>query len=314
LPAEAARASKTLVGARRQVVVGAVTLVAVYLSVFGPGVLTSFRELVGTPAPTASSGWTDRVAALEWDAFAAALVVIVVVRWLPKHAPSVTARMLLGRRLARWVPAGVLGASAAYVAIATVSSWAADRLVADWHLAHGAYPQLAPGTGGFVVTGVSAAAAGFTEEVVLVALAAAVVGRAFDARRRSSRWAMPVTIAVLIALRWSIHLYYLWGSLFVLLWVPAAYLLYRWVGSVWPLVLGHCFYDWLSLAGHTYPELSRPFDVVVWVVGAVGVVAIGVSASELAAIRVAHSLRSLLGITVGRDLAVDDDEFLTGSL
>jgi hypothetical protein len=79
---------------------------------------------------------------------------------------------------------------------------------------------LGTGTGRFVLA--SAAAAGFTEEITLVVLAAAVVELAFDAACRRSRWAVPTTIAVLVALLLPVHLYYPWGSLFVLAWVPAA--------------------------------------------------------------------------------------------
>jgi hypothetical protein len=265
---------------RRQLLVAAVTLAGVYICVFGPGVLNSIREIVGGVAPGASSSWTDRVAALEWDVFVTAVVVVVVVRWLPKHAPLVTARMRLGSRPTRWVPAGVLGASAAYVAIASASTWAADHVVADWHLAHGTYSQLGAGTGGFVVTSFAAAAAGFTEETVLVALVAAVVEHYFDARGGRSRWALPTMIAVLVSLRWLVHLYYLWGGVFVLLWAPAVYLLYRWVGSVWPLVLGHCFYDWFAIAGQSYPGLSHALGVALWIIAATGALAIGVSVAR----------------------------------
>ena len=253
------------------------TLAAVYLCVFGPGILSSARELAGGAAPGVPTAWSDRVAAIEWDVFVTALVLVVVVRWLPKHAPLVTRRMCLDRRLTRWVPAGVLGASAAYVAIAAASGWAGDHVVADWHLPDGTYSQLGVGTGSFVVISFAAAAAGFTEEIVLVALAAAVVERAFDVRSHRSRWLTPATIAALVALRWLVHLYYLWGSVFVVVWAPGAYLLYRWVGSVWPLVLGHCFYDWLSIAGRTYPRLSHVFGVAVWSCAAAGFVAIVMS-------------------------------------
>jgi hypothetical protein len=263
--------------ARRQLVVGVVALVGVYLCVFGPGVVTSIRGIAGIAAPGSSAGWADRVTALEWDVFTTGVVLVVVVRWLPRHAPLVTRRMGLGRGLRHWVPAGLLGASAAYVALAVVSSWAGNHVVSALHLARGTYPQLDKGTGSFVVTSAAAGAAGFTEEITLVALAAAVVEQAFDARDRRSRWAVPATIATLVALRWLVHLYYLWGSVFVLLWAPGVYLLYRWTGSVWPLVLGHWLYDWLALAGQAYPGLSRPLGYTLWLLAAVGVVAIVVS-------------------------------------
>jgi hypothetical protein len=236
--------------------------------------------MAGVATPQASSAWMDRVAAIEWDVFTTGVVLLVVVRWLPGHAPVVTRHMCLGRRLTRRVPFGFLGASAAYVAVAVANSCASDHVVADWHLARGTYTQLGSGTGSFVVTSVAAAAAGFTEEITLVVLAAAVVQQAFDARGRHSRWAAPATVAVLVALRWSVHLYYLWGSLFVLGWVPGVYFLYRWIGSVWPLIVGHWLYDWLALAAQTYPGLSRLLGAVLWALAAVGVVAIGISLNQ----------------------------------
>lgn len=266
--------------ARGQILLGAVTLIGVYLSVFGSGVLSSIRAVTGMTAPEAPAAWANRVAALEWDVFTAGVVLIVVVRWLPGHAPLVTRRMCLSRQLTHWVPAGVLGASTAYVAVAVTSSWAGDQVIAHWHLARGTYTQLGQGTGSFVLTSSAAAAAGFAEEITLVALAAAVVEQAFAARGRRSRWAVPTTIAVLITLRWLVHLYYLWGSVFVLAWVPGVYLLYRWVGSVWPLVVGHWLYDWLALAGRAYRGLSRPLGAVLWVLVLVGVVAIVMSVAR----------------------------------
>lgn len=287
----------------RQLAVSVATLVLVFVCVFGPGVVTSIRVIAGMAAPDAPAAWTDRVAALEWDVFATAVVLVVIVRWLPRHAPLVTRRMRLDSRLKRWVPAGVLGASAGYVAVAVASSWAGDHVVAEWQLARGTYTQLGEGTGSFLVTSGAALAAGVTEEITLVALAAAVVEHAFDARGRRSRWVVPATIAVLVSLRLLVHLYYLWGSVFVLAWVPSGYLLYRWVGSVWPLVIGHWCYDWLALAGQTYPGLSRPLGAVLWVLAAVGVVAIVTSLWRAASQRefpLSHVLRERVDGRIGQ--------------
>lgn len=276
-PSDSLQESSTGTAAGRQLIVGLATLLGVFLCVFGPGVLTSIRMISGNTGPPASHAWGDRVAALEWDVFATAVVLIVVVRWLPRHAPLVTRRMGLGGRLTHWVPAGLLGAAAGYVAVAVVSSWAGDHLVTHWQLARGTYTQLGQGTGSFVVTSGAAAAAGFTEETTLVALAAAVVEQACHARGRRPRWTITATITALIVLRWLIHLYYLWGSVFVVAWAPGAYLLYRWVGSVWPLIVGHWLYDGLALAARVYPRVSRPLDTTLWVLAACGVVAIAVS-------------------------------------
>lgn len=246
--------------------IGAVTLLGVYAVVFGPGVLTSLRALAGVAGPLPALGWGDRVAQLEWDVFASALVIVVVLRWLPRHAPLVTRRM----RLQALPPALMLAATAAYVGVAMVSGWVGDRLVATLHLASGSYSQAGHGGGSLVVSLAAAGAAGFTEEIVLVALAAAVVGQVCA---RAGRWQVPAVLAALVALRWLVHLYYLWGSVFVLAWVPGAYLLYRCAGSVWPLVAGHCVYDWLALTGHAYPASAAVCDDVLWTIAACGAAA-----------------------------------------
>jgi hypothetical protein len=271
-PSEALQASvPSACNARRQLVVGAATLVGVYLSVFGPGVVTSIRALMGLTPPPVPVAWTDRVAALEWDVFTVSVVVIVVLRRLPRHAPLVTDRMRLSRKPTRPIAGGLLGASAVYVAVAAASSWVGGSVVSTWHLAHAAYTQVGSGVGSFLVTGAAATAAGFTEEITLVALAAAVIEHAFAARGRDGRWAVPTAIAAMVVLRLLVHLYYLWGSVFVLIWVPGAYLVYRWAGSVWPLVIGHWCYDFLAVAAQTSPGSARQFDAVLHAVAAVGV-------------------------------------------
>ena len=271
----------------RQLAVAAATLVGVYLAVFGPGVLTSIRVLAGMAAPGPATAWMDRVASLEWDVFSVAVVLVVVMRWLPRRAPLVTGRMRLGRGSAARFPVGLLGASAAYVAVVIASTWLSDLVVSAGHLAQGGYTQLGRGGGAFAVAAAAATAAGFTEEITLVALAAAVVEQAFAVRVRRTRWVVPATLAALVVARWLVHLYYLWGSAFVLVWVPGAYVIYRWVGSVWPLVLGHWCYDWLALAGRAFPGLSRQFDTALRVLAAVGAVVTVVGTGRLVARRLA---------------------------
>ena len=252
---------------RRHVRTAAAALAGVYLLVFGPGVVTALRVAAGGAAPVAASGWQDRIAAAEWDVFSVAVVLLVVVRWLPRHAGGVTAEIQLGRPRT----SGLVAAAAAYVAVATVATRLAEAVVSAWHLPAGHYTRLAGGIGGFLSTGAAATAAGVTEELTLIALAAAVVGGLCRGRR--ARWALPATLVVLILLRLLVHLYYLWGSLFVLVWVPGAYLVYRWAGSVWPLVVGHWVFDWLTLTGTAFPRTSRTVDTVLWLVAGCGVVA-----------------------------------------
>ncbi len=50
--------------------------------------------------------------------------------------------------------------------------------------------------------------------------------------------------------------YYGWTSLFVLVWIPAGYALYRAAGTIWPLVAGHALYDLLQVGQNTWPTLE----------------------------------------------------------
>lgn len=279
------RPEPSVLPARHQLLVSAAALVGVYLVVFGPGILTSLRFVFGGAIPSGPAGWQSTVTAVEWDVFSVAVVAVVLLRWLPRRAPLVTARMGLGRQLSHPVPGGILGVAAAYVAVALISGRLGDQLVHALHLTRASYPQLGEGTGGFLADTLAGGAAGLTEEITLVALASAVVQQALERRGHRSRWVVPVSIVLLVALRWLVHAYYLWGSLFVLFWVPGVYLLFRWCGSIWPLVIGHVVYDALALAGHAYPTAAGTLDGVLWLVAALGVGALVVSTARTASRR-----------------------------
>lgn len=266
---------------KRQFLIGAASLVGLYLVVFGTAVVNSVRVVVDPAAlhdlTAAASSWTDRVAVVEGEIFSVIVVVVVVLKWLPKHAPDVARRMGLGRQSVRFVPGGTVGAAAAYVGIAMASGWLGDHLVAGLHLSRGSYPEMAGGVGGVLMGTAASLSAGTTEEIVLVALAVAVVDHRHAMAGRRLRWADPTLIGLLLTLRWLVHLYYGWGSLFVLFWVVGVYVLYRWVGSVWPLVLGHAAYDCVVSVEHAYAGVTAVLDRVLWLVAALGAVAIAAS-------------------------------------
>ena len=92
--------------------------------------------------------------------------------------------------------------------------------------------------------------AGIGEELLLLAIPFALATRA--------GWKPWAVIALLTGLRLSIHLYYGAGSVFVMLWIPAAYLLYRATGSILPLMLGHIVYDLLATTAQRSPALHTP--------------------------------------------------------
>lgn len=92
--------------------------------------------------------------------------------------------------------------------------------------------------------------AGIGEELLLLAIPFALATRA--------GWKPWAVIALLTGLRLSIHLYYGAGSVFVVLWIPAAYLLYRATGSIAPMMLGHIVYDLLATTVQRSPALHTP--------------------------------------------------------
>ena len=90
----------------------------------------------------------------------------------------------------------------------------------------------------------SSLSAGIGEEVLLFAVPIALA--------RRSGWSPPLALALVVVLRWTIHAYYGWGSLFVLLWIPACYALYRAAGSIWPLIAAHALYDALLFSSDAW--------------------------------------------------------------
>jgi hypothetical protein len=259
--------------ARRQFLIGLAALAGLYAVIFGPAVVNSLRVLFDPGADIWATGWARQVATLEWDVFVVVVALAVVLRWLPRHAPGLARRMQTGR--AHRVPGGIVATAAAYIGIALVSGWLGDHLVAALRLPHHAYAAAGRGATDLVLGTAAGSAAALTEELVLVALAVAVIDQHWTTRR--PRWAAAATIALLLALRWLPHLYYGWGSVFVLLWVPGVYLLYRWVGSVWPLVLGHAAYDLLLTAERAYPTIAPALGQLMWAIAAFGAGTVAVS-------------------------------------
>ena len=88
---------------------------------------------------------------------------------------------------------------------------------------------------------IHAASAGPTEEIVCLALPVAVA--------RLYAWPPAVTVGVLLALRAPFHLYYGWGFLMVVGWVPLAWWVYTTTGNIWPMILAHSAYDVVLVLG-----------------------------------------------------------------
>jgi len=155
-----------------------------------------------------------------------------------------------------------------YVALLGITIGASVQIL-NWCGIHGtgASSGIAPGAGALPVEVFHSAIAGVVEEPVLLALPMALGWRA--------RWPWPVTLAVMIALRISFHVYYGWVSLFVVPWIAAAVVLYRWCPVLWPFVLGHGLFDVLVTlqvygTADTQRAASAIFDVAVGAGAALG--------------------------------------------
>ncbi len=144
---------------------------------------------------------------------------------------------------------GTLGATAGYIALLLLTGVFASTVAAGR-----AYP-------GSAVTDptllgrdlVESGAAGLAEELLLFAIPLALLGIWKSPR---ARW---LGLALIVALRLGIHLYYGIGyaAIRVVPWLIGAWLLYRAIGSIWPLIIGHTLYDAALLTtmrtDHTWP-------------------------------------------------------------
>lgn len=150
---------------------------------------------------------------------------------------------------------GAAGAAAGYVAILAGAAFVSALVLGALHLtgrptAGGSIPDPLLLAGDYLMS----VSAGIGEELLLLAIPYVLATRA--------GWKPWAVIALLTGLRLSIHLYYGAGSLFVVLWIPAAYLLYRATGSIAPLMLGHIVYDLLATTIQRSPALHTPALVV----------------------------------------------------
>ena len=138
--------------------------------------------------------------------------------------------------------------------------------------------------------GLQSLGAGFWEEICLFAVPIALLAirrtKVIDgiAADRSTwtwgpiRWGL--ILLTVIVLRAGIHLYYGWTMLFVIPWMVGAVLLFRALGSVWPLVIGHAAYDLFVDLHNRIPEVHDIIPAVLWVIVAIS---IGIIAMSIAA-------------------------------
>jgi len=159
------------------------------------------------------------------------------------------------------------GATAGYVFILGASAAMTGQVLTVLHLAGRTYPGAGDAAHSAVLTGAFLAgsvAAGVGEEILLFAVPIALARRA--------GWPVWVVVGFVTVLRWSIHAYYGWTSLFVVVWIPAGYLLYRAVGSIWPLVAGHGLFDLLQFGQNAWPRQAEAISYVSLTVAVTGAV------------------------------------------
>jgi len=266
--------------------------------VYAHSVLANVRGLtrpagsadVLVPGVTAASQfWTAATFAVLQTAAAAGAVTLLILgpAWDLDTAGGRCRRLGL-----RWsdgrgrIIGGAGGAAAGYLAIVAGAAFTAavvlSRLgVAGRPTVGGSIPNPVLLLGDYLMS----IGAGIGEEVLLLAIPFALATRA--------GWKPWAVIALLTGLRLSIHLYYGAGSVFVVLWIPAAYLLYRATRSIGPLIGGHIVYDLLATTVQRSPALHTQALVLLAALGVFGSALLAGSAARYLAARRGPSQQAL---------------------
>jgi len=156
---------------------------------------------------------------------------------------------------------GMAGATAGYIAIVFFNGHLATSILAA---------RPAPGSGAADPSLLGrdlaqSVGAGVTEELLLFAIPLALLG-IFN----TQRWTQWAGLALVIALRFGIHVYYGVGFAAVLVvpWIVAAWLLYRAIGTVWPFIIGHALCD---VASFTMMRAGQVWvSPTLWTVASIG--------------------------------------------
>jgi hypothetical protein len=178
---------------------------------------------------------------------------------------------------------GRLGGAVVYIAIIVISF-----LLKNWFTAavqvQGVPPppeSTFPDPSYLLSDGVLALAAGLWEEISLFAVPIALLAirNGHTGPKSLSTWAwgpgrFALILSVVTVLRAGIHLYLGWTALIVLPWMVGAVVLYRVMGSIWPLVIGHAAYDLVHFIGNRIPKFSGTANVMIWSMAVLGVVVI----------------------------------------
>lgn len=180
----------------------------------------------------------------------------------------------------RWIFGGATGAGVLYVAAMVV----ADLVFRDLTTSQGDGPRGYPGMatpGAQLLAGDITSVTfggGIWEELTLLAIPVALFTALVPLKTmsRTGRYvSWSVLVAVLLAARWAIHLYYGEAALYVVVWTAAAVALFIASGTIWPLVLAHSLYDAAAFTAARIPATNVTISWLFWavVVGAVIVLA-----------------------------------------
>ena len=182
---------------------------------------------------------------------------------------------LRGTARTRYVVGRGVGAGLAYVFILAAAGAVTNQLLAQVGVVARGYPGAGDAANNAALAGAllfSSAAAGVGEEILLFAVPIALA--------RRSGWSPLAALTLVTALRWTIHAYYGWGSLFVLLWIPAGYLLYRAAGSIWPLIAAHALFDALLFSSDAWPSHTDIFTAAGLTLAVAGAAVVTISSSR----------------------------------
>lgn len=255
-----------------------------------------WADMFGTAPAGTSSAASAASAASEQEVLAEIAMVMsflaVVTAWVVYRNRDIPAaefapRLFDGRRR---VVGGWLGGAVVYMAVIVLAILAQQLFASTTHLQGIPAPteRSVPGGVYLLSDGLQSVAAGLWEEICLFAVPIALLAirriGVTDQREHlgQSCWAWGPTrwgliLATVIVLRAGIHLYYSWTMLFVIPWMVGAVLLYRALGSIWPLVIGHAAYDILVNLHDRIPQVSGMIEAIVWVILAVGIVFVAMS-------------------------------------
>jgi Type II CAAX prenyl endopeptidase Rce1-like len=146
----------------------------------------------------------------------------------------------LGVRTPRPAPLGPIGVMSLSCVILALAGGAMLTAILQFSPAY--VPPSSPGEQVSTAVVLSGVLSAVGEEILLLALPMALTEKL--------RWSRSNQLLLLLALRLPFHLYY--GPLalvLVIVWIPAWWWLYRRVGSVWPFLAAHLFYNLVVLGG-----------------------------------------------------------------